>query len=87
MKSARLAVRDLIAMNTSEEENDRRPDDAEAPILNKLIEPQVKPSDQVKKSRMKIVGKRKETQKKSFRPACHPGHRPKLQNTLAATSP
>jgi hypothetical protein len=73
MKSARLAVRDLIAMNTSEEENDRRPDDAEAPILNKLIEPQVKPSDQGKEEQDEDSGEKEGNTKEKLPPGMPPG--------------
>ncbi len=73
MKSAWLAVRDLIAMNTSEEENDRRPDDAEAPILNKLIEPQVKPSDQGKEEQDEDSGEKERSPKEKLPPGMPPG--------------
>lgn len=72
MKSTTLTVRDLRAMNTSEEENDRRPDDPEAPLLNKLIEPQVKPADQGKEEQDEDSEERKGKTKEELPPAMPP---------------
>jgi hypothetical protein len=72
MKSPSLAVRDLRAMNTSEEENDRRPDDAEAPILNNLMESEMKSSDQGKEERDEESGEREGKGKEKLPPGMPP---------------